>query len=71
MKLSVKKPYSEIEISGKSYPKQIGNLQICGQFVYLIKRAYHLDYRNKQSHKTYKRRKKCSETEKYNAPSEV
>lgn len=69
--LSIKQPYPKVEIRSKRYPKQIWNLQPCGQFINLAEGQDHEKNQNPQCNQPDKDKAKVLEIEKDDAPEEV
>ena len=69
--LSIDKPYPKVEIGSKRYPKQIWNLQPCGQLINLAEGHDHEQNQNPQCNQPDKGKTKVLEGEKYDAPKEI
>ena len=67
----VKKPYTEVQVSGKCYPEKIRNLQPCCKLVDFAERQNHQQDQDPQYDQPYECKTKCLKVEEYNAPEKI
>ena len=69
--LSVEKPYTEVQISGKGDPNKIRNLQPCCKFIDFAERQNHQQNQNPQKHQPYERKTTGLKIEENDTPEKV
>ena len=71
VRLSVQKPHTEIEISGKGDPEQVRDLQPCRKLVDFAERQDHQGNQKPQHKQPEEGKTKCLKIKEKNAPKEV